>query len=75
MGVGLFFANPALGAVIAAAMLANIVIAGFAGVFVPLALERAGADPAVASSVFVTMITDSMGFFIFLSLAVLSGLV
>ncbi|MGZ8329261.1 MAG: magnesium transporter, partial [Allosphingosinicella sp.] len=74
IGVGLFFANPALGAVIAAAMLANIIIAGFAGVLVPLALERAGADPAVASSVFVTMVTDSMGFLVFLGLATASGI-
>ena len=54
-------------------MLTNIVIAGFAGVLVPLALERAGADPAVASSVFVTMITDSMGFLVFLGLATAIG--
>jgi magnesium transporter len=74
LGVGLFFGHPALGAVIAAAMLVNIVIAGFAGVFVPLALERAGADPAVASSVFVTMVTDSMGFLVFLGLASASGI-
>ena len=73
-GVGLYFANPLLGGVIASAMLCNIVIAGLAGVLLPLGLERMGADPAVSSSVFVTMITDSMGFFIFLSLAVLSGL-
>jgi magnesium transporter len=62
LGVGLFFGNWLLGGVIAAAMLTNIIIAGLAGVMVPLALERAGADPAVASSVFVTMVTDSMGF-------------
>jgi magnesium transporter len=74
-GVALVFANPLLGGVIAAAMLANIIIAGLAGVMVPLTLERLGADPAVASSVFVTMITDSMGFFVFLGLAVASGLV
>ena len=74
VGVALVFANPALGAVIAAAMLANIVIAGLAGVLVPLTLERAGADPAVASSVFVTMTTDSMGFLVFLGLAAASGL-
>ena len=61
--------------VIAAAMLTNIVIAGLAGVLVPLALERAGADPAVASSVFVTMVTDSMGFLVFLGLATSAGLV
>ena len=74
-GVGLYFANPLLGGVIGAAMLANIVIAGLAGVLLPLALERAGADPAVSSSIFVTMITDSLGFLIFLSLAVFSGIV
>jgi magnesium transporter len=74
VGVGFFFGNPALGGVIAAAMLANIIIAGFAGVFVPLAMERAGADPAVASSVFVTMVTDSMGFLVFLGLASASGI-
>jgi magnesium transporter len=75
IGVALVFASPMLGGVIAAAMLANIIIAGLAGVLVPLTLERLGADPAVASSVFVTMITDSMGFFVFLGLAVASGLV
>ena len=75
IGVALVFANPLLGAVIATAMLANIVLAGLAGALVPLALERAGADPAVASSVFVTMTTDSMGFLVFLGLAVASGLV
>jgi magnesium transporter len=75
VGVTLVLGSPQLGAVIAAAMLANIVIAGFAGVMVPLALERAGADPAVASSVFVTMITDSMGFLMFLGLATAGGLV
>lgn len=75
IGVALVFANPQLGGVIAAAMMANIVIAGLAGVMVPLALERVDADPAVASSVFVTMITDSMGFLAFLGLAAASGLV
>ena len=49
--------------------------AGLAGVIVPVMLDRMDQDPAVASSVFVTMITDSMGFFAFLGLAVASGLV
>jgi magnesium transporter len=66
--------NPMLGGVIAAAMMTNILIAGLAGVMVPIALERAKADPAVASSVFVTMTTDSMGFLVFLGLATASGL-
>ncbi|QAY77019.1 magnesium transporter [Sphingosinicella sp. BN140058] len=74
-GVALFFHNPVLGVVIAAAMMTNILIAGCAGVMMPLALERAGADPAVASSIFVTMVTDSMGVFVFLGLATASGLV
>jgi magnesium transporter len=69
LAVGMVLANFTLGAVIAAAMLCNIVVAGLAGVLVPLGLERAGADPAVASSVFVTMTTDTMGFLIFLGLA------
>ncbi|MES2754329.1 MAG: magnesium transporter [Pseudomonadota bacterium] len=75
VGVGLVFANPMLGGVIAAAMLTNIVVAGLAGVLVPLTLERIGTDPAVSSSVFVTMTTDSMGFLAFLWLATVSGLV
>jgi magnesium transporter len=74
IGVALVFQNPLLGGVIAAAMLLNIVIAGAAGVLVPLTLERLRADPAVASSVFVTMTTDSMGFLVFLGLASASGL-
>ena len=75
LGAGLVFSNPELGAVIALAMLINIAIAGLAGVVVPVLIERLDQDPAVASSVFVTMITDSMGFFAFLGLAVASGLV
>ncbi|MGK6318805.1 magnesium transporter [Sphingomonas sp. DT-204] len=74
IAVGLFYHHPALGAVIASAMLGNIVIAGLAGVVVPLTLDRLRADPAVASSIFVTMTTDSMGFFVFLGLATASGL-
>jgi magnesium transporter len=74
-GVAIFLGSPSLGGVIAAAMLFNIFIAGLAGVMVPLALERAGADPAVASSIFVTMITDSIGFLAFLGLATAVGVV
>ena len=75
IAVSLIFGNMMLGGVIAAAMLANIVIAGLAGVFVPLTLDRLKADPAISSSVFVTMTTDSMGFLVFLGLASASGLV
>ncbi len=56
-------------------MVLNIITAGMAGVLVPVIFDRLDQDPAVASSVFVTMITDSMGFFAFLGLAVASGLV
>ncbi|NNC48757.1 MAG: magnesium transporter [Sphingomonas sp.] len=70
LGIGVsIFLYPAMGAVIAAAILFNILIAGMAGVLVPVALDRWGADPAVASSVFVTTVTDTMGFFVFLGLA------
>lgn len=73
-GVGLLYANPLLGGVIAAAMLINNLVAGLAGILVPLTLDKARVDPAVSSAVFVTMATDVMGFFSFLGLAVLSGL-
>jgi magnesium transporter len=75
MGVALVLGSQSLGLLIGSAMLINIIIAGFAGVLVPLGLERAGADPAVASSVFVTMVTDSMGFLAVLGLATAVGLV
>lgn len=75
VGAGLVFGNAQLGVVIAAAMMLNILVAGLAGVLVPVALERLEQDPAVASSVFVTMITDSIGFLAFLGLAVGTGLV
>ncbi|NNC58507.1 MAG: magnesium transporter [Erythrobacter sp.] len=74
IGTGAIF-TPMLGVVIAVAMVVNIIVAGLAGVLVPVAFDRLDQDPAVASSVFVTMITDSMGFFAFLGLAVTAGLV
>ena len=74
IGVSLVFGNYLLGGVIAAAMMTNIVTAGLAGAAVPLAFDRLNFDPAVASSIFVTMITDSMGFLAFLGLATLAGL-
>ncbi len=73
IGVALFFGSMGLGVVIALAILANIVVAGLAGVLVPVALDRLDIDPAVASSIFVTMITDSMGYLAFLGLATLAG--
>ena len=65
----MLYRNVALGGVMALAMLLNLVVAALAGLFIPLALQRFGRDPAVGSSVFLTFITDSMGFFIFLGLA------
>jgi magnesium transporter len=65
----LYFADPVLGLVIALAMIGNMVVAAFAGVLVPIALERAKLDPALASGTFVTTITDVFGFFAFLGLA------
>ncbi len=73
-GVFVVLGSADLGGVIAAAMLFNILVAGLAGSLIPLALERAGADPAVASSIFVTMMTDSVGFLAFLGLATAAGL-
>jgi magnesium transporter len=49
-------------------------IAGLAGVLVPVTLDRLDVDPAVSSSIFVTMITDSMGYLAFLGLATTIGL-
>ena len=58
-----------LGSVVGAAMIINLLCAGLAGILVPLGLQRAGQDPAVSSSVFVTTVTDIVGFFVFLGLA------
>ena len=61
--------NLMLGAIIAAAMIINMMVAGIFGVIVPLAFERMRIDPALASSVFVTTVTDVVGFLSFLGLA------
>ncbi|HUE77882.1 MAG TPA: magnesium transporter [Longimicrobiales bacterium] len=63
------FGTYMLGVVVLLAMWGNLVVASFAGAFVPVLLERMGADPAVASSVFVTAVTDVAGFFLLLGLA------
>jgi magnesium transporter len=65
----LLYRNAALGGVMAAAMLLNLTVAALAGIFIPMVMERFGRDPAIGSSVFLTFVTDSMGFFIFLGLA------
>ena len=73
-GTLLIFGNTSLAIIIALAMIINNLIAGLSGVLVPVLLERAEVDPAVSSAVFVTMMTDVMGFFSFLGLATIWGL-
>lgn len=58
-----------LGMVVMLAMWMNLVVAGFAGAFVPITLERLNVDPAIASSIFVTTFTDLIGFLLLLGLA------
>ena len=65
----LWFENGEIAAVMAAAMLFNLVVAGLFGALIPLTLQRLGVDPAVASSVFITTVTDVVGFLSFLGLA------
>ena len=65
----IWFRVPALGVVIGLAMICNLVAAGLGGILIPLALNRLRVDPAVASSPFVTTVTDVVGFFSFLSIA------
>ncbi len=74
VGVALAFGIPKLGLVIGIAMVINNLVAGLSGILVPLTLDRFRIDPAVSSAVFVTMMTDVMGFFSFLGLAALAGL-
>ena len=66
-----WFDSQALGTVIALAMIVNLFIAGLAGTTIPLMLDRYGIDPAIASSVFLTTVTDVVGFAAFLGLAAL----
>ena len=66
---GIWFQNLVIGLVLAGAMVINMVVAGLAGVGVPLTLARLKIDPAIASGVFVTTVTDVVGFFAFLGLA------
>ena len=65
----LFYGWPALGVVMMAAIILNLMIAAGVGVLVPFALHRMGRDPAQGASVLLTFVTDSMGFFLFLGLA------
>ena len=63
--------DQALGGVMAVAMVVNIIMAGLAGILIPVMLDKMDIDPALASSIFVTTITDVVGFFAFLGLAAL----
>jgi magnesium transporter len=64
-----WFGDQTLGLVIGVAMVVNLVVAGMAGIMVPVMMERAGVDPALASGTFVTTVTDVVGFLAFLGLA------
>jgi magnesium transporter len=66
-----WFRIPGLGVVIGLAMLCNLVAGALGGILIPMVLERARADPAVASGTFVTTVTDVVGFFSFLGIATL----
>ncbi len=65
------YGNETLGLVMGIATLLNLLVAATVGIGVPLGMRRAGRDPALGSSVVLTFVTDSMGFFIFLGLATL----
>jgi magnesium transporter len=67
----LLYGNPALGAVMTAAMTLNLLLAALMGVLIPMTLIRHDRDPAMGASVLITALTDSGGFFIFLGLATL----
>ena len=73
--VGLFaffiYGNPSLGVVMTLAMMLNLLLAALLGVLIPLTLYKLGRDPAAGSSVMITAVTDSGGFFIFSGLATL----
>lgn len=70
--VGLWFQDWKIASILLLALIVNLIVAGFAGGLVPLALQRFGFDPAVSSSIFVTTFTDVAGFFSFLGLATLA---
>ena len=74
LGSYVILGNAELSLVFAISMMFNSIVAGLVGVLVPVALDQANVDPAVSSAVFVTTITDVMGFFSFLGLATLWGL-
>jgi magnesium transporter len=66
-----WFGDPTIGMIIGAAMIINLLLAGFAGVTIPLVMQRLKIDPAIGSAVVLTTITDVVGFVAFLGLAAL----
>ncbi len=68
---GFWFHSLPIGLIIGVAMVANLLVAGLAGTLIPLGLDRLKIDPAVASGVFLTTVTDVVGFLAFLGLATL----
>jgi magnesium transporter len=71
MATFVFYHNAKLAITVGLALVANIVTAALGGILAPLALEKMGRDPAVSSSIFVTFLTDFMGFFAVLTIAAL----
>ncbi len=67
----LWFSSTGLGVVIGVAIIINMLFAGLSGLLIPIVLDQLEVDPAIASSVFVTTVTDVVGFFAFLGIAVL----
>ena len=65
----LLYGNLAMGGVMTLAMMLNLFVAALMGVIIPMTMVRLGRDPAIGSSVMITAITDTSGFFIFLGLA------
>ncbi|MDB5736643.1 MAG: mgtE, partial [Sphingomonas bacterium] len=74
IGTWLLYGRLDLAFVFGSAILINNLVAGLSGVLIPIGLERMRVDPAVSSAVFVTMMTDCLGFFSFLGLATIFNL-
>jgi magnesium transporter len=72
VGVAIWQGDPYIGLILILAIIGNMIVAGFIGTLIPLTLNAFGMDPAVASTVVVTAITDVFGFLIYLSLAVMA---
>jgi magnesium transporter len=71
VGVYVWSGQPVLVGVFCAAMVVSMAVAGLAGALVPILMSRLGQDPATASAIFVTTVTDVVGFFSFLGFATL----